>query len=64
LPLLILTKKYLAQIKLATLKKKDTLKNMLTIEEVLDKNKDAIAEEKPLNEWRITPNAAPVYFIP
>ena len=37
-------------------------KHTLTIEETLDKNKDAITQEKPLNRWRIAPNAAPVYF--
>ncbi|WP_418602353.1 hypothetical protein [Hwangdonia sp.] len=37
--------------------------NTLTIEEVLDKNKDIIEEEdEKLNRWSIAPNAAPVYF--
>ncbi|MCF7566818.1 hypothetical protein L3X37_00360 [Sabulilitoribacter arenilitoris] len=36
----------------------------ITIEDVLDKNKDIIEEEKDekLNRWSIVPNAAPVYF--
>ncbi|MGA1227704.1 MAG: hypothetical protein ACO3VF_10860, partial [Tamlana sp.] len=34
----------------------------LTIEEVLEKNKDIIEEEKFQNRWSVAPNAAPVYF--
>lgn len=37
-------------------------KNTLTIEEALDETKDKIEKEKNTNKWRITPNAAPVYF--
>ncbi|MFD0990598.1 hypothetical protein ACFQ1R_10860 [Mariniflexile jejuense] len=37
-------------------------KNTLTIEEALDETKDKIEKEKHTNKWRITPNAAPVYF--
>ncbi|MFI0429772.1 hypothetical protein [Mariniflexile sp. HMF6888] len=37
-------------------------KNSLTIEEALDSNKDVVEKEKNTNKWRITPNAAPVYF--
>ncbi|MFG6685399.1 hypothetical protein ACGK9U_02365 [Mariniflexile sp. HNIBRBA6329] len=37
-------------------------KNSLSIEEALDSNKDVIKKEKNTNKWRITPNAAPVYF--
>ncbi|MEP1489102.1 MAG: hypothetical protein ABJK28_11800 [Algibacter sp.] len=33
-----------------------------TIEEAIAKNIDDIEEEKQLNRWNITPNAAPVYF--
>lgn len=38
--------------------------NEVTIEDILNKNKDIIEEEKDenLNRWSITPNAAPVYF--
>ncbi|AXP80536.1 hypothetical protein CJ739_1447 [Mariniflexile rhizosphaerae] len=37
-------------------------KNSLTIEEALDSNKDVVENEKNKNKWRITPNAAPIYF--
>ncbi|HEX9600947.1 MAG TPA: hypothetical protein VF985_05620, partial [Mariniflexile sp.] len=37
-------------------------KKSLTIEEALDSNKDVVENEKDKNKWRITPNAAPVYF--
>ncbi|MEN3323862.1 hypothetical protein VP395_08995 [Mariniflexile soesokkakense] len=37
-------------------------KNSLTIEEALDSNKDVIENKNNSNKWRITPNAAPVYF--
>ncbi|CAH8282774.1 hypothetical protein EV196_101628 [Mariniflexile fucanivorans] len=37
-------------------------KTSITIEEALEKNKDVIENEKSANKWRITPNAAPVYF--
>ncbi|MBP0902815.1 hypothetical protein ACFSKN_07325 [Mariniflexile gromovii] len=37
-------------------------KTSLSIEEALDSNKDIIEKEKNTNKWRITPNAAPVYF--
>ncbi|WP_308991828.1 hypothetical protein QLS71_006570 [Mariniflexile litorale] len=40
----------------------DKEKKTLTIEEVLDKDKEVVENEKSANKWRITPNAAPVYF--
>lgn len=43
-------------------KTKDKEKGTLTIEEALDSNRDVVENEKNTNKWRITPNAAPVYF--
>ncbi|WP_370477474.1 hypothetical protein [Tamlana flava] len=42
----------------------NVVKNNLTIEEAVDKNKDLLNEEKanPNNRWTIAPNVAPVYF--
>ncbi|MDO7172200.1 hypothetical protein [Mariniflexile sp. AS56] len=40
----------------------DKEKTSLTIEEALDAKKDIIETESNTNKWRITPNAAPVYF--
>lgn len=37
-------------------------KNTLTIEDALEDSKNNIEKEKNTNKWRITPNAAPVYF--
>lgn len=37
-------------------------KNSLTIEEALDKNKDLIKDESPIDRWSLAANAAPVYF--
>lgn len=46
----------------AVAKAENKEKNSLTIEEALDSNKDVVENEKNKNKWRITPNAAPVYF--
>ena len=47
---------------IAEVKKETPNKNLLTIEEALDKAEEKIADEKSSNKWRIAPNAAPVYF--
>ena len=45
-----------------TLAENNTEKKDLTIEDVLNKNKNIIEEEETGNRWSIAPNAAPVYF--
>ncbi len=43
-------------------KTEENNKNTRAIEEALEEPKDKIEKEKHTNKWRITPNAAPVYF--